>query len=328
MPSLACSVVRIAVFAPQGCSLLNYAMISTPFLQANQILSQHKYQVTLIGAMVEGVPNQTEVKTAIECDDALLANLNHYDLLIVIAEQPPVQSIPMAIKKALQRYYQQQTGQLIAVQAGLWWLFDSAIGRDQEAVVHWSTMDDFKDSFPNVALSQELYHSDTRISSCAGQLAILDHLLNYLKQLEKNSLVDQIRDHLCMDRVRNGNERQRLPCQSLGGEDLQPKLTMAIDLMESNIEVPLTTEQIADNVCISRRQLERLFKNHLNTMPARHYLQLRLKRAQHLLQTSSQSIVQIGLSCGFSSGPHFSSAYKSFYQSTPRQERAKFIVLK
>ena len=128
-----------------------------------------------------------------------------------------------------------------------------------------------------------------------------------------------------MARVRSGDERQRLSKPSLGGNS-QPSLTMAIDLMENNIEEPLTTDEIAELVLISRRQLERLFKRHMDTMPARHYLQTRLKRARHLLQNSNLSIVQIGLSCGFSSGPHFSSSYKSFYHSTPREERIKFFV--
>jgi transcriptional regulator GlxA family with amidase domain len=34
-----------------------------------------------------------------------------------------------------------------------------------------------------------------------------------------------------------------------------------------------------------------------------------------------KSIIQIGLSCGFSSGPHFSSAYRNFFGATPREDR-------
>ncbi len=37
--------------------------------------------------------------------------------------------------------------------------------------------------------------------------------------------------------------------------------------------------------------------------------------------TTSKSIVQIGLSCGFSSGPHFSSTYRTHFGITPREER-------
>jgi AraC-like DNA-binding protein len=75
--------------------------------------------------------------------------------------------------------------------------------------------------------------------------------------------------------------------------------------MEANIGEPLTTEDIARLVGVSRRQLERLFRQHLDALPSRWYLELRLERARRLLQESAQSILQIGLSCGFSSAPHF-----------------------
>ena len=56
------------------------------------------------------------------------------------------------------------------------------------------------------------------------------------------------------------------------------------------------------------------------------YLALRLARAQRLLQHSAQSILQVGLSCGFASGPHFSNAYKAHYGHTPRDERSRRLL--
>ena len=313
------SLVRIALFVPQDCSMLSYGAISEPFLLANRLLGVQKYHLTLIAC--EDRPTQITDSKVFE--QGSFSEAQDYDLLIIIAETPPEQAISVEVKKSLQRYYRQQIGEILTVKAGLWWLLDSGIGLEQEWVVHWSLMDDFKDCYPNITLRHDLYQNKQRLNSCAGQLAILDYLLAYLGEQEQESLLNQVSDHLCIDRLRSGNERQRLPSHSFAGEDIQPRLTMAIDLMESHIEEPLTSEQIAERVSISRRQLERLFKRHMNTMPARHYLQIRLKRAQHLLQNSNMSIVQIGLSCGFSSGPHFSSSYKAFYQSTPREERTK-----
>ncbi|MNZ53532.1 HTH-type transcriptional regulator CdhR [compost metagenome] len=91
--------------------------------------------------------------------------------------------------------------------------------------------------------------------------------------------------------------------------------------MEANIEEPLTTDEIAQHVCVSRRQLERIFKQYLNRVPSQYYLELRLNRARQMLMQTSKSIIQIGLSCGFSSGPHFSSAYRNFFGVTPREDR-------
>ncbi|MFO1252923.1 MAG: helix-turn-helix domain-containing protein [Inhella sp.] len=43
-------------------------------------------------------------------------------------------------------------------------------------------------------------------------------------------------------------------------------------------------------------------------------------------QRTGQSILQVGLACGFTSGPHFSNAYKAAFGCTPREERARELA--
>jgi transcriptional regulator GlxA family with amidase domain len=71
------------------------------------------------------------------------------------------------------------------------------------------------------------------------------------------------------------------------------------------------------------RQLEGLFKQYLNSLPSRYPLELRLTRERQLLQQTSQSILLIGLACGFSSGPRFSRAYRNHFGITPREQRTR-----
>lgn len=328
MTNLQQPLIRIGLFSPHHGSLFSHAIINEPFLLANKLLAQQKYHLLSLESVELQPDSTTTTNDSAIFDDIHLLQQQHYDLVIVVADAPPQEAISLQIKNALRQYYQQPNSQLLSINAGAWWLLESGIGVDQKISLHWSLMDEFKDHYPDIELSHSLYQKGQRISSCAGQLAIFDYLLDYLARHEQDSLINKISDYLCLDRLRSGDERQRLPSQAFAGEDIQPRLTMAIDLMENNIEEPLTSEQIAQHVCISRRQLERLFKRHLNIMPARHYLLIRLKRAQHLLQSSNMSIVQIGLSCGFSSGPHFSSSYKSFFEITPRQERSKHFAMK
>jgi transcriptional regulator GlxA family with amidase domain len=132
----------------------------------------------------------------------------------------------------------------------------------------------------------------------------------------------QVKEILCVDRVRGREERQRVALQARFGV-LQPKLTEAVSLMEANIEEPLSTDEIAQLAGLSRRQLERLFKQYLGSLPSRYYLELRLKRARQLLLDTNHSIVQVGLMCGFSSGSHFSTAFGTVFGNTPREERQR-----
>jgi len=69
-------------------------------------------------------------------------------------------------------------------------------------------------------------------------------------------------------------------------------LIKVAQLMEENIEKPLSLDEIASATGLSRRQIERLFKRHLNCVPKRYYLQMRLRRARELLlQTSMRSSI-------------------------------------
>jgi transcriptional regulator GlxA family with amidase domain len=65
-----------------------------------------------------------------------------------------------------------------------------------------------------------------------------------------------------------------------------------------------------------------LFKKHLSAVPSRYYLQIRLEEARKRLFGSIESIADIGLGCGFSSGAHFSTAYRNQYGLTPSEDRS------
>ena len=211
---------------------------------------------------------------------------------------------------------------IAGLDTGSYWMARAGLLSGYRATLHWQEINRFSDDFPDVIVSSNLYEIDRNRGSCAGGAATLDFMLALIGQQLGSDFTAQLSEVFSIERVRPGNERQRIPLQTrIGGS--QPKLTEAVSLMEANIEEPLTTDDIAFYVGVSRRQLERLFKQHLNTVPSKYYLELRLNRARQLLQQTSKSIVQIGLSCGFSSGPHFSSTYRNHFGMTPREERAQ-----
>jgi transcriptional regulator GlxA family with amidase domain len=101
-----------------------------------------------------------------------------------------------------------------------------------------------------------------------------------------------------------------------------PKLIQVIQLMEANLEEPLSRSQLADAAGLSSRQMERLFSKYLHRSPARYYVELRLNRARLLLLQTNMSVIDIALACGFVSASHFSKCYRDFFGKTPRRERA------
>lgn len=151
---------------------------------------------------------------------------------------------------------------------------------------------------------------------------MLEMMLFVIAQQLSPQLADDIARQLGLDRIRPGHEKQAVPASSRISPH-PPKLSEALLVMEANIEEPLGSDEIADCVGISRRQLERLFKQNLDVLPSKYYQVLRLERARQSILRTRQSIVQIGLSCGFSSGSHFATAYRSHFGITPREDRLR-----
>lgn len=244
--------------------------------------------------------------------------LDGCEKLFLLADEPSG-SVAPALAVALKQLA--RDGCLLGgLSAGVFPLAQLGLLDGYRAAVHWRWQEDFAERFPRVVTTSHLFDWDRdRLTACGG-LAVLDLLLAVLSQDHGAELAAAVSEELVVERIREGSERQRIPLQNRLGSS-HPKLTQAVLLMEANIEEPLTTDEIAQHVCVSRRQLERIFKQYLQRVPSQYYLELRLKRARQLLLQTGKSIIQIGLSCGFSSGPHFSSAYRNFFGTTPREDR-------
>ncbi len=124
--------------------------------------------------------------------------------------------------------------------------------------------------------------------------------------------------------VRNATAEQKVSLQARHGMR-NPKLLSAIKIMEERVEEPVSPSVVADEVGISTRQLERLFGRFLNCSPGKYYMELRMKKAQHLLLQTEQSVTDVALACGFTSSSHFSRVYKSYYGVTPFSQCVKAI---
>ena len=194
------------------------------------------------------------------------------------------------------------------------------------ATIHWWNIANLRDAFPQIIVSNHLFEVDRDRFTCSGGSAAMDMMLFLIGKQHGMSLASNISEQFVCERIRTNEDPQRIPLQARIGTG-QPKLVEAVQLMEANIREPLSSDDIAYHVGVSRRHLERLFKQNLNTVPSRYYLELRLKHAKQLITQTDKSILEVGQECGFTSAPHFSTTYKGFFDVTPRDER-KFLAKK
>jgi transcriptional regulator GlxA family with amidase domain len=247
-------------------------------------------------------------------------NQHHWHLVLLVADEAEAGLRPANLRFLAQRC--RAAACWGGVGAGVLWLAESGALNGVRSALPWSLYPDVDVRADQVVLSPHLFEIDGPRLTCCGGAASIDFALTLVDILFGGTVQAQVKEVLCIDRVRGAEERQRVALQARFGM-LQPQLTEAVTLMEANIEEPLSTDDIAQLAGISRRQLERLFKQYLGILPSRYYLELRLKRARQLLRDTNHSIVQVGLMCGFSSGSHFSTAFGALFGNTPREERQR-----
>jgi transcriptional regulator GlxA family with amidase domain len=143
--------------------------------------------------------------------------------------------------------------------------------------IHWENLSSLREEFPRLEITSSLFVIDRDRYTCSGGISSIDLMLNLIASIHGHQLVQEISEQFTCDRVRTEKDAQRAPLKYLIGAS-QPRLVDAVTLMESNIEEPLTLDEVADYVGISRRQLERLFNRYLHCAPSRYYLELRLSR--------------------------------------------------
>lgn len=190
----------------------------------------------------------------------------------------------------------------------------------KKCTIHWENHDSFEEEFLEVTLTKSIYVVDGNRYSSAGGMSSLDLMLNVIASDHGQELANTVADQLIYTSIRTDRDEQRLSIPTRIGVR-HPKLSTVIQMMEANIEEPVSPSILARDVGMSTRQLERLFRRYLNRSPKRYYMELRLQKARNLLMQTDMSVINVALACGFASPSHFSKCYRSHYNTTPYRER-------
>ena len=92
----------------------------------------------------------------------------------------------------------------------------------------------------------------------------------------------------------------------------------AIEYISANYSYPITVEDIADYVGLSRSHLFRSFEKVMEISPIEYLTNFRIKQACNLLKTSDLSITAIANSAGFENNLYFSKAFHKVKGVSPK----------
>jgi transcriptional regulator GlxA family with amidase domain len=246
------------------------------------------------------------------------------DLLFVCAGTRDAGAGDAAVAKWLRGLVRSGTS-IGGISLGAYVLARAGLLDGHRCALHWESLQAFAEEFPRIRTTTDIFVVDGNRRTCSGGTAALDMMLHLISERDGRALANDVSEQFIHPRIRGTHDSQRMAVQNRVGV-ANEKLIAAIGMMEAANEEPRPVHEIAADVELSPRQLERLFAKYLRASPSQYYLKLRLDRARAMLQQTTKPVLDVAVACGFASASHFSRCYRTIYGHRPSDERAALLA--
>lgn len=104
-------------------------------------------------------------------------------------------------------------------------------------------------------------------------------------------------------------------------------INKAVNYISENIDKRITIDELAFAANLSPSYFSNLFRKEIGEPPHRYILSARLKNSLRLLNEGKMSLTEIALICGFSSGAHFSVAFRKEFSISPSEYQKRMKIM-
>lgn len=298
-------------------TLLAFTSAIEPLRVANQVSGKALYRWFVM----------TEGGSSVQCScgvritpDSALRKLPKDAQIFVCAGIEPHQTTSQPVVNWLARHAA-HGGDPGGICTGAFALAKVGLLQDRRFTLHWENQPAFREIYPGLEPTGNLYEIDRSLLTCGGGSAASDMMLELIERDHGPALAGIVADMCLHRRIGHGDAPQR-PAYAPALGSRNPQLITAIDVMARHLEDPLDIAAVADHCGLSRRQLERHFRRYLSVTPAQYYRELRISRAHALLNETNLSVAEIAAACGFVSSAQLAVHFRTRYGQTPRQYRS------
>jgi transcriptional regulator GlxA family with amidase domain len=251
-----------------------------------------------------------------------LAGLAGADTVVVPGVADPRRPTPPAVLAAL-RGAAAAGSRLASICAGAFVLAEAGLLDGLRATTHWAGARALARRYPAVEVDPDVLFVDNgQLLTSAGAAAGLDLCLHLVRRDHGAAVAADAARLSVMPLERDGGQAQFIAYEEPApdGASLQPLLAW----LEHNLHEPLTLDGIARRAALSTRSLNRRFREQTGSTPLRWLARCRLRRAQHLLETTTEPVDRIAGMVGFGSAVTFRDRFRRLVGTSPQAYRRAF----
>ena len=300
---------------PMAC----LSSVIEPLRAANEISGKDVFVWTLFSE--DGAPVTSSARIPFQTDGAL-SHIRDVDFLVVLSE-PDGRFANTGEVSGIFRYLARHGTKLCAVSGGVFPLARSGLLDGQTCSVHWCYRTAFEAEFPQIDVTDDVIVINRRCTTASGAAAAFELALHMIEASLGEAIMTEVACWFQHPAIRSPNIRQKTPTFQTDdtADHLPHYVSHAVRLFSENLEFPLTTREVARQVGVSARHLERSFRQAVGQSPAEYYRQLRLRAARQLVIYTQDSLTSIAHAVGYTNPTSMSRHYAEQFGASPRQER-------
>ena len=256
--------------------------------------------------------------------DATIAEVSWLPTVLVFGGNHPTQHLSKRLLNWLRRLARHGCV-MGGIDTGTFALAEAGLLDGHEVTMHWESVSTFRERYPGIRVSEQLFEIDEERMTCAGGHASLDLMLALIATRQGPALAQVVANAFVAHRPRNETEPQRLS-PPIVSSDINSPVTRILKDMEKNIQTPLSAQVLAKRAGVSVRALSRLLHDRLGESPMSYYRKIRLQAARNALFYSDVAIQDVAATCGFASPEVFSRTFKDHFGVSPREFRHRFAT--
>jgi transcriptional regulator GlxA family with amidase domain len=304
---------RFTFLLLDGFMMMSLAGAIEALRLANHVAAREAYAWQLWSMDGETVVNSAGLPTPV---NAAAEPPRRGDWLVVVggSQHDVRQGFPKALLSLLRRAHAHGT-RLIGLCTGGLALVELGIIPAIQCAVHWEYQQPLSERDGDFAARTSAF-SLGAAPTAAGGVAAAELFLHLIAGRLGRSIAAGVADSLLLTAVRSADEVQRASPLAHAGARV-PALRIALAAMSRGDDEILSVQDIAAEAGVSVRQLERLFHQHLQTSPLKHYSGLRPDRARRLLSMTDLSVSEIACATGFGNSSQLSRRFKARFGYSP-----------
>ncbi|MFF9133107.1 GlxA family transcriptional regulator [Streptomyces sp. NPDC014806] len=269
---------QVVIVVYDGVKLLDVAGPADAFAEANKLGAG--YRISLVSATGADVAASTGIRTAVDGSAASQADPDTF--LVPGGDLYPRTPVTGDLVESV-RDLAARSGRVASVCSGAFVLAAAGLLDGKRATTHWKIAGELAARYPKTRVEPDaIYVRDGTTYTSAGVTAGIDLALALIEEDHGPEVSREVARSLVVYLQRAGGQSQfSAPLQ--GPPPRSPALRKIIDLVTADPAGRHTLPELARRLHISPRHLTRLFREELDTSPARYVESIRFDIAKSLL---------------------------------------------